>query len=208
MILRPAPAVILLLSTAFAGCQSPYYADRGAVAGGLLGAGTGAIVGDAVGRAGAGAAIGAGVGALAGAAVGQSLDEIEARNRATIEAQLGGRRITPGACTVDDVIMMSQAGVEEQLIVNHIRANGVVRPPTAEDLIRLEQNGVSTRVVAAMQEPPARAERPVVYHEVAPPPLIVEEHVYGPPWGWHCYRPHNPHGIPPRLAWGLTIRSD
>ena len=44
-------------SVVSAGCQSPYHSDRGAVLGGLLGAGTGAIIGGATGQPGAGAAI-------------------------------------------------------------------------------------------------------------------------------------------------------
>jgi len=51
----------------------------------------------------AGAAIGAGVGALSGAAVGSSLDEIEARNRAMIEAHMG-RQIAAGAVTNTAII--------------------------------------------------------------------------------------------------------
>jgi hypothetical protein len=193
-----------------AGCQSPYYADRGALAGGLVGAGTGAIIGDALGNAGAGAAIGAGVGAISGGAIGQGLDEIEARNRAMIEAQLGGRQISSGACTVDDVIMMSQAGVDDQLIVNHVRANGVVAAPEAQDLVRLQEHGVSPRVVEAMQRPPeSRRAEPVVYQQVAPPPVIVEEHHYGLPY-WHRPRFHPYHRgyhpvRPGRFAWGVSV---
>ena len=72
-----------------AGCQSPYYADRGALTGGLAGAGVGALVGNAVGETAGGAAIGAGIGALTGTAIGGALDDIEARNRAEIAAQMG-----------------------------------------------------------------------------------------------------------------------
>src|SRR5262245_9244443 len=92
------------------GCASPYRSDQGALAGGLTGAGLGALVGNAVGNTGAGAAIGAGVGALSGAAVGGALDDIEARNRAEIEARLG-RPMPPGAVSINDVVSMTRAGV-------------------------------------------------------------------------------------------------
>jgi len=203
-------AVTLLVATAATGCQSPYHADRGALFGGLLGAGTGAIVGDALGNAGAGTAIGAGVGALSGAVVGQELDQIEARNRAMIEAQLG-RRVTAGAVTIDDVITMTQAGVDDELIVTHVRANGVARPLETNDLITLQQQGVSTRVIKAMQEPPRvqRSPPPVVVRETAPAPVIVEEYHYGPPlWGppfrhWHYRYPPCRSGV----SWGLSFHN-
>jgi hypothetical protein len=173
----------------------------------LLGAGTGAIVGDSLGNAGAGAAIGAGVGALSGAAIGQGMDEIEARNRAAIEAQMGGQRISPGACTLDDVVMMAQAGVDDQLIINHIQANGVARVPDAQDLIRLKQNGVSDRVTQSLQRPPEiRTASPAVYEQITPPPVIVEEHHYAVPYWRPPFRYQHHRCRPrPRAGWGVSI---
>ena len=81
--------VACLLPIPLLGCASPYYADRGALAGGLGGAGLGAIIGSTSGAAGAGAVIGAAAGALTGNAIGSSLDDIDARNRAQIAAQSG-----------------------------------------------------------------------------------------------------------------------
>ncbi len=195
-----------LFLLAVTGCASPDRADQGALLGGLLGAGTGALIGDASGNAGAGAVIGAGVGALTGAVVGNEIDEIEARNRAQIEAQLG-RQIRAGAVSIEDVVMMSQSGVQEELIVNHIRANGMIQPPNTQDLIYLNQQRVSSRVVAAMQEPPpvrqpetvvVRESSPVVVHEVYGPPVYH----YPPPY---YYRHH--HYPPPRpgVSWGVSF---
>lgn len=201
--------VLALLATVLAaGCQSPYHADRGALFGGLLGAGTGAVVGNALGNTGAGAAIGAGVGALGGAAIGSGMDEIEARNRAMIEAKMG-RQVAAGAVTIDEVIAMTRAGVDEELIVTHVRAHGVARPLGTNDLIYLQQQGVSTRVIKAMQEPPPVQQEPVVV-ERAPPPVIVHEYDYGPPW-W--YRPHygyyyhGCHHPGPRVGWGISFHN-
>jgi hypothetical protein len=199
---------LLLTLLAAAGCNSPYHADRGALFGGLLGAGTGAIVGDALGNAGAGAAIGAGVGALSGAAIGESLDEIEAQNRAMIAAQLG-REVRAGAVSIEDVVMMSEAGVDDELIINHIRANGMARVPGAHELINLKNNGVSTAVIRAMQEPPpAPRTQTVVIEKPAPPPVIVEEYHYGPPWyarpPYHHYRYRH---AGPRVGWGFSFHN-
>jgi hypothetical protein len=189
-------ALTLTLAAALisSGCNSPYHADRGALVGGLLGAGTGAIVGNALGSTGAGAAIGAGVGALGGAAIGSGMDEVEAKNRAMIAAHMG-REVRPGAVTVDDVIMMSRAGVDPSLIVNHINGNGVARAPGPQDLINLQQQGVPSEVIRAMQQgPPPRPPGTVVVREMPPPPVIVEEHCYGPPpIIYHHGHHHGPH---------------
>ena len=202
-------SLCLVAAVAAGGCQSPYRSDQGALFGGLVGAGTGAIVGDAVGNAGAGTAIGAGIGALTGAAVGSELDNIEAQNRAAIAQQLG-RQVSASAVTFSDVVAMSQAEVDDELIVNHIRAHGVASPLTSSDLIRLQQQGVSTRVIKAMQSPPVPAAQPVIVRETPPAPVIVEEYHYGPPvWGpGHCYPHHRRrHCPPPRIGWGMSFHN-
>jgi len=189
---------------AAAGCQSPYYADRGALFGGLTGAGLGAIVGHATGNTGAGAAIGAGLGTVTGATVGGALDDIELRNQARIEAQLG-RAVRPGAVTIEDVTSMTIAGVDSELIVNHIRANGTAQTLQANDLIRLQQSGVSKDVIAALQTTTPPEPRAVV---AQPRPVIVQEHYYSDPW-WgyphhgHFYHHHRGHG--PRVGWGVSF---
>ena len=191
-----APHVAAALALAFvipAGCRSPYYADRGAGVGALGGAGVGALVGNAVGDTAAGALIGAGVGALGGAAVGSAIDEVQAQNRAEIAAQLG-RQVQPGAATIEEVVAMSQQGVQPVLIQNYVRTSGVARPLTAADVIYLHNAGVATEVIQTMQTPPAPGVRgPVIAQR---PTVIVEEHYYPDPWwgphyefsyhhGWH-----------------------
>ncbi|OHB82457.1 MAG: hypothetical protein A2V98_20010 [Planctomycetes bacterium RBG_16_64_12] len=199
----------LLTTLCAVGCNSPYHSDRGALFGGLLGAGTGAIVGDALGNTGAGAAIGAGGGALTGAAIGDSMDKIEAENRAMIAAQLG-REIRAGVVSIEDVVMMTQAGVDDELIITHIRANGVTRVPGPHELVSLKQQGVSTAVIRAMQEPPpAPRQQTVVIEKPAPPPVIVEEYHYGHPY--YAYPPPYPyhyHGCgSPRIGWGFSYHN-
>jgi len=192
----------LITVVGMAGCRSPYHADRGALFGGLTGAGVGAVVGDAVGNAGAGTAIGAGVGALTGAAIGQGMDEVEAKNRAMIEQQLG-RQVAAGAVTTGEVVAMTQAGVADELIINHIRAHGMATPLGTNDLISLQQQGVSTSVIKAMQAPPPA--KPVVVREPAPQPVIVEEYHYAPAyWGPPPYRYRR---RPPRpgVHWGIAF---
>ncbi|MGH7199722.1 MAG: glycine zipper domain-containing protein [Planctomycetaceae bacterium] len=198
-------AVMACLAVATAGCMSPYYRDRGALFGGATGAGVGALVGEAVGDPLAGAVIGGAVGTITGAAVGDSLDAIEARNRAEIEARLG-RPVPVGAVTIPDVIAMTQAGVSEAVIANHVRIHGPAAPLTTADIIHLQQNGVSSQVVAAMQQP---APRPAtVIHEPPPPVVIIEDGPFHDPWRhpyhhrrhWHGQHHHH------HPSWGASIQ--
>jgi len=168
--------IILAPLALSSGCCSPYHTDQGALAGGLVGAGTGAVVGHALGSTAAGALIGTGVGVLGGAAIGNSMDQADARNRAIIAQQLG-RQVDPGAVSVADVIAMTRASVNEDLVINHIHAHGMAAPLQTSDLINLPQQGVSSRVIAAMQESPPRLQQPVVV-QPSPPPVVVEEYPY------------------------------
>lgn len=196
-------AVLSILAVFLVGCQSPYYADRGAGFGALAGAGAGAIIGNQTGDAGAGAAIGAGLGALTGAVAGNAMDEVAAQNRAQISAQLG-RQVQAGAANSSEVIAMTRAGVDPMLIQNYVRTSGVVQPVSAQEVINLHNQGVDTSVIQAMQNPT------VPTTQVASrPPVIVEEHYYGPP---PCYRPHYGfhHGYHhrrrgPRTSFGVSI---
>jgi Glycine zipper len=185
-----------------AGCRSPYYADRGAGVGALAGAGAGAIIGDATGgNAGSGALIGAGLGALTGATVGDAMDEMQARNRAEIAAQLG-RQVQVGAATIDEVVAMTHSGVEPVLIQNYVRTSGMAQPLTASDVIYLHNQGVATDVIQIMQTPPA----PTAVAAV-PQPVVVEEHYYDPPC-WYGPRIGYYHGFGhgrPHTSFGFSV---
>ena len=198
---RASVVVCLLIG---AGCQSPYYADRGAGLGALAVAGAGAIIGDATcGSAASGALIGAGLGAVTGGMVGSGMDEMQARNRAEIAAQMG-RQVQAGAATIDEVVAMTRSGVDPLLIQNYVRTSGVARPLAAADVIYLHNQGVSSDVIQVMQSPPMPA--PTVVAQ-GPPPVIVEEHYYGPPM---ChphfgYRRHFHHHHGPQTSFGFTV---
>ena len=178
--------IVLLTLPSLPGCMSPYYADKGALFGGLTGAGVGALVGDAAGNAGAGAAIGTAVGALAGAAVGGNIDADMARSRAEIEARMG--RQMQGAVTPQDVVAMTQAGLSDDVIATHVRANGMAQPLAANDLINLRNMGVRDSVINVMQQTPPRgvpSNQPLAMYPasypVGPTPVMVAP--YYPMWG-------------------------
>ncbi len=205
-------AVTLACLHAAAGCRSPYYSDRGALAGGLAGAGVGAAIGDASGNAGPGALVGAAVGAITGNAIGESIDADLARSQAEIQARMG--RQMSGAVTSRDVIAMTQAGLSEDVIATHVRAHGVAQPPGVNDLIHLRNNGVSDRVVQALQQSPPPTAGPVGYAApvayAVPPPGVIVEHHYGRPW-YACppphyhYHPRHRHRHPPGVSWGFSF---
>ncbi len=194
-------SIIILLAAS--GCESPpTRADKGALLGGAGGALVGGIVGKQLGNTGAGVAIGALGGALTGAVIGDAIDESEARNRRMLQEQYG-RQVRAGAVSNQDVVSMVQAGVDEDVIITHVRAHGTQAPLQPNDLIYLQQQGVSKRITQAMQDPPrpratmvsAPAPRTVVIRETAPPPIIVEEHCYHRPVYYPRHRVihHRPH---------------
>ncbi len=80
-------AAIMLLAVVGCSGQPLSTREKGTLAGGALGAGTGAIIRSAVGAPGAGAAIGGALGAGAGLAVGNALQNDEADQQQT-QAQI------------------------------------------------------------------------------------------------------------------------
>ena len=178
------PGRILFLTLACcamsAGCRSPYYGDRGALVGGLTGAAVGGAIGNDSGNALPGAIIGSAVGAITGGAIGDSIDADLAQSRAEIEARMG--RQMSGAVTTEDVVAMSRAGLSENVIATHIRANGVAQVPQVNDLIYLRSQGVGDYVIQAMQQGPPPVAAAVYGPPVPAGPVIVEHH-YSP---WYC----------------------
>ncbi len=155
------PIVFFTLSAlaavlASAGCATDN-TSQGALFGGALGAGTGAIIGHAAGNTGAGAAIGAGVGALSGAAISSEKDADEARARAAAD-QARAQQAMVAAVTVPDVVAMTQARVDEGVIIDRIHTHGIAAPLQTNDVIYLHQQGVSGNVIAAMQSQPVAAQ--------------------------------------------------
>lgn len=197
-----------------AGCFSPYYRDQGALVGGLGGAGIGAAIGEHNDNPLAGAAIGALAGTLAGAAVGDSIDQDIAARESYIASQIG--RPVAGAVTSADVVAMTQARLSEDIIVAHIQAKGVARQPEVNDLIYLQNQGVSPSVIAALQRAPmpgAVVAGPPTY-VAAPPPIIVQEHYYSrpgfygpPPYYWNDHYHHRHHHGRGRsgVSWGVSV---
>ena len=58
------------------------------------------------------------------------------------------------AVTVPDVVAMTQARVDEGVIIDRIHTHGIAAPLQTNDVIYLHQQGVSGNVIAAMQSQP------------------------------------------------------
>ncbi|MBS0261692.1 MAG: hypothetical protein JSS02_07005 [Planctomycetes bacterium] len=189
-----------LIATGLAGCANMNNTQSGALAGTGLGAVTGAIIGEATGHPGAGAAIGAATGAVAGSLVGNAEDQKEEREVAVAHAQYETARqeAIARAITESEVVRMTQHHVGDEVIINAIRTRGCLWDSTPDALIRLKQQGVSDRVIQAMQTTGVHVSTagpvpPPVYY--APPPpagvVVVGPGYYGPRYGYR--RPYYRH---------------
>jgi surface antigen len=167
------------------GCAT--HTGTGALAGSGLGALAGAAIGSATGNAGKGALIGAGLGAATGGLIGAAADENDRRNAERIAAlQARGP-----ALSIHDVVHMAQSGVSEDVIINQIRNSSSVFHLTPTDIANLHQQGVSDRVILAMQEtcrqPVIIRRRPVI---VEPAPVVIYEPCPPPVIGFSIYHRH------------------
>jgi len=126
------------------GCSTMNNTERGAAAGGILGAGTGALVGGATGHPGAGALVGAGVGAVSGGLIGNAVDKSEQRQAAL------AANAPRGPLGITDVAQLAQAHVSDGVIIQQIRASGAGSGSPQPIPIRLKQNGVSDAVIQEM----------------------------------------------------------
>jgi outer membrane lipoprotein SlyB len=117
----------------------------GALVGGGLGAGAGALIGG-----GQGALIGGAVGAVAGGLVGNAMD---ANQRAELERNSPHtlRRVDKeDRLSMDDVIALSQAGVESDVIISMLQKSHSEFSLTSSQVIRLKNAGVSQKVINYM----------------------------------------------------------
>ncbi len=115
------------------------------------------------------------------APIGTSLDDIDARNRADIAAQLG-RPVAPGPATPAEVAAMSHAGVDPRFIICYINRSTNLSPITAQDVIYLHEQGVDEQVIQAMLTPGSACSRSEVARAMPPRVLILED-----PWCPYYY---------------------
>lgn len=145
--MRRIAAVVMAVSVLVcgSGCQSsPNRAGEGAVIGGLIGAGAGAIIGHQSGERDKGALIGGLAGALAGGLAGSQVQKQPAQQPAAAAAN-------PSQMSLQQIIDMSRQGVHEDVIADRIRLTNSRFTLSQADVEYLQHNGVSQKVIAAMQ---------------------------------------------------------
>ena len=147
--------------------------------------------------------MGTAVGALTGAAIGDSMDAEVDRRQAIVQTQ---QRLA-NAVSTTDVAAMSASGLGEDVIINHIRANGVRASLTPGEIIELHEGGVGERVIDAMQQEAARLTMPP--RVMSGPPVIIEESYIVPPYcGPRPYRQYHhssrSYRRRPGVSWGFS----
>jgi len=202
-------ALLLVFSLFGRSLLAQHHTERGAVLGGLGGALAGAGIGEHNGDAAAGALIGGALGLITGATIGDSMDRDAARAQAVRQQRLWE---LSRATSLSDVVTMTRNGVGDDVIINHIRQNGVQRRLEVADVISLHQRGVSEAVITAMQRARLATYSPAPSPRYRPRTVVVQEHHYSSPpacyWPHHHvhrYHHHFQHPRSTRFHWGVAF---
>lgn len=181
------------------------YRNQDAAVGGIAGAVIGGIIGHQNDETPEGALIGGAVGAIAGSILGDAKDQQVAQRRyyqhQAYHQQQQAQRAMGRAVSITDAVAMSRSGLSESVIINQIRQNGVLDHIGTHEIISMHNNGVSERVITAMQSAPRAgntaasvpASTVVVERTVAPRPVVVhQEYVVPAPRVRYVTRPAFP----------------
>ena len=133
------------LTTLFlASCET--HTQSGALAGAIIGAGTGALIAENED----GAIIGGAIGSIAGSIIGDSLDHQEQRflyhNSPTTLHRIENRQ----DLSLYDIIALNEARISDQIIINQIISTESIYYLSAQDIIFLKKSGISDHVINFM----------------------------------------------------------
>ncbi len=135
----------LIMPFLFCGCQTTKTrAVEGAAIGGILGAGAGYAIGQATHHGAEGAGIGAAVGAISGTLIGS---QIEKPNPSGSSAD----PYNPKQMSIQEVVELSRQGIHPEVIIDRIRLTNSKFNLTPQDIEYLREEGVSEKVINAMQ---------------------------------------------------------
>lgn len=188
------------------GCAQWQTSEKGTLVGAAAGGALGSAIGKKSGNPITGAVLGAIGGGLVGNAVGESVDQRRAYQQQQYYQQNAYQQPTyqqPAyqavnrGVSLDQVVSLTRSGLSDEVIISHIEANGFNQTLTANDLIILKNNGVTDRVIGALQRP-VRAAAPAVSPTIVQPPVRVVEEVHVVPSWYHRppvyhYGPHHHH---------------
>lgn len=165
------------------GCAGMSQTERGVALGGLTGGGLGAAIGNASGDTEAGALIGGLLGAGIGGIIGNDAEQRDRReqDQRQLEAQQSYWAAQPQR--IETVISMVRHGHDENVIINQIQRDRLYFDLSVADLNYLRDQGVSPRVILAMQNsrPVARHVTPVRHTEFVHETVIVPRPVFVDP---------------------------
>jgi uncharacterized protein YcfJ len=129
----------------FTGCASN--TGTGILAGGSLGATIGGIAGS-----GGGALIGSAAGIIAGGLIGAALDEQDRKVMQQSSPRTVDRMDRGEPLTINDIIKLSQGGVTDDTMIHYIHDKKSTYNLTQAQIRRLQDAGVSQRVINYMIE--------------------------------------------------------
>ena len=139
-------SVLTVFLMGITGCaENKTRIGEGAGIGGLLGAAAGGIIGHQSGHGWEGALIGGAAGATGGAVVGAQIPKDHQARAAQTTNQAGA------PVTMQQVVDWTKQGMSGDDIISKIKAANASYPLTADDIDYLRKQGVSQRVIEAMQ---------------------------------------------------------
>lgn len=132
------------------GCQT--YRPNTAL-GGILGGTTGAMAGAAIGSHDGKSTEGALIGGIAGGVLGSAIGNQNDRFNQSQDHYSQQQRTDAfeSAVTMEQVVQMTNSGLNEDLIINQIKTKGIRQSPSTDDLISLKNSGVSDAVIRQIQ---------------------------------------------------------
>ncbi len=135
--------VLGLVLAVSSGCATNV--GTGLIAGTVLGAGSGSLGGGS-----AGALIGTAAGLVGGALIGFALDEQDRQVMEKSSPRTVDRMERSEPLTMNDVIKLSQSGVADETILQYMKESGSSYTLSQAQIRRLQDGGVSERVVNYM----------------------------------------------------------
>jgi uncharacterized protein YcfJ len=136
---------IILSALILGSCASN--TGTGVIAGGVIGASAGGIA-----SGGRGALIGSAAGIIAGGLIGAALDEQDRRVMERSSPRTVDRMDRGEPLTINDVIKLSQGGVSDDTMMVYMRDTGSSYSLSQAQVRRLQDSGVSMRVINYMIE--------------------------------------------------------
>lgn len=140
--------VSLLLIALSLGCQSTNTrAVEGGVIGGIVGAVGGTIIGHQSDHDAEGALVGAATGAVAGALIGSQME----KPGQTTQPVQATQPASANQMSIQQIVDLTKQGVHEAVIIDRIRMTNSRFTLNASDIDYLKKQGVSQKVIDAMQ---------------------------------------------------------